>query len=54
MRTCLWLGALLGVMSCLTLGGCRETKDTAMEVQVVVGLQRTPCLGSVRSTSFRC
>ena len=32
-------------MTCLTLGGCRETKDTAMEVQVVVGLQRTPCFG---------
>ena len=45
MRTGLWLAALLGVMSCLTLGGCRETKDTAMEVQVVVGLQRTPCFG---------
>lgn len=45
MRTGLCLGALLGVMTCLTLGGCRETKDTAMEVQVVVGLQRTPCFG---------
>ena len=45
MRTGLWLAALLGVMTCLSLSGCRETKDTAMEVQVVVGLQRTPCFG---------
>ena len=45
MRTSLWLAALLGVISCLTLGGCRETKDTAMQVQVLVGLQRTPCFG---------
>ena len=45
MRTGLRLGALLGVMTCLTLGGCRETKDTAREVQVVVGLQRTPWFG---------
>ena len=46
----LWLGAFL----VLLLGGCRETKDTAMQVQVLVGLQRTPYLCNVPSTSFRC
>ena len=45
MRTVLCLGVLLGVMLCLTLGGCRESRNTAMEVHVVVGLQRTPCFG---------
>ena len=41
MRKFLWLGAFV----VLLLGGCRETKDTAMQVQVLVGLQRTPCFG---------
>ena len=41
MRKILWLGAFV----VLLFGGCRETKDTAMQVQVLVGLQRTPCFG---------
>ena len=33
------------LMTCLAFMGCRETKDTAMDVQILVGLQRTPCFG---------